>query len=138
MGPRLATALVGVLDTTTGSITFASAGHPSPVRIEAGRVHELPVPPGPPLGVQRCHYKDHEFRLGQGCVIMYTDGLVERRGAPLDERFRLLEASLRASPSTEPGPVADYIIDAMTAGDRSADDIVVLTARRRDDGSRPG
>jgi serine phosphatase RsbU (regulator of sigma subunit) len=138
VGPRLATALVGVLDTTTGSMTFASAGHPSPVRIEAGQAHELPVPPGPPLGVQRCHYKDHEFRLGPGCVIMYTDGLVERRGAPLDERFRLLEASLRASPSTEPGPVADYIIDAMTAGHRSADDIVVLTARRRDDASRPG
>jgi serine/threonine-protein kinase RsbW len=138
VGPRLATALVGVLDTTTGSITFASAGHPSPVRIEAGEAHELPVPPGPPLGVQRCHYKDHEFRLGPGCVIMYTDGLVERRGAPLDERFRLLEASLRASPSTEPGPVADYVIDAMTAGDHSADDIVVLTARRRDDGGPPG
>ena len=98
------------------------------MRIESGQAHELPVPPGPPLGVQRCHYKDHEFRLDEGCVMMFTDGLVERRGAHLDERFRLLESSLRASPSTEPGPVADYIIDAMTAGDRSSDDIVVLTA----------
>ncbi|MGD0747967.1 MAG: SpoIIE family protein phosphatase [Acidimicrobiales bacterium] len=138
VGPRLATALVGVLDTVTGSISFASAGHLSPVRIASGQVYELPVPPGPPLGVQRCHYKDHEFRLDQGCVMMFTDGLVERRGAHLDERLRLLESSLRASPSTKPGPVADYIIDVMTAGDRSADDIVVLTACRQDGGDPPG
>jgi hypothetical protein len=34
--------------------------------------------------------------------------------------------------------VADYIIDVMTAGDRSADDIVVLTACRQDGGDPPG
>jgi serine/threonine-protein kinase RsbW len=137
VGPRLATALVGVLDTTTGRISFASAGHPSPVRVESGQAHELPVPPGPPLGVQHCHYKDHEFRLDRGCVMMFTDGLVERRGTPLDERLELLETTLRASPNNEPGPVADLIIDAMTAGDRSSDDIVVLTACRRDGDAAP-
>jgi PAS domain S-box-containing protein len=137
VGPRLATALVGVLDTTTGIISFASAGHPSPVRIEAGQAHELPVPPGPPLGVQSCEYKDTEFRLDGGCVMLFTDGLVERRGAHLDERFTLLETSLRASPNLSPGPVADYIIDAMTADERSADDVVVLTACRRDGGGAP-
>ncbi|MGA2473083.1 MAG: SpoIIE family protein phosphatase [Acidimicrobiales bacterium] len=137
VGPRLATALIGVLDTATGMISFASAGHPSPVRVESGQAHELPVPPGPPLGVQHCDYKDHEFRLDRGCVMMFTDGLVERRGTPLDERLELLETSLRASPNNEPGPVADLIIDAMTAGDRSSDDIVVLTACRRDGDAAP-
>jgi hypothetical protein len=104
------------------------------VRILAGRAFELPVPPGPPLGVQHCHYKDHEFRLGDGCLLMFTDGLVERRGASLDDRLTLLETSLRASPSMVPGPVADYVIEAMTADERSADDIVVLTACRQGDG----
>jgi len=128
---RLATALVGVLDTRTGSVALSSAGHPSPVRVESGLAVELPVPPGPPLGVQHCHYKDHEFQLDRGCLVMFTDGLVERRGSHLDERFGLLEASLRASPSDEPGPVADFVIDAMTSDARSSDDIVVLSARRR-------
>ena len=91
VGGRLATALVGVLDTRTGSITFSSAGHPSPVRVESGQAVELPVPPGPPLGVQHCHYKDHEFQLDRGCLVMFTDGLVERRGSHLDERLALLE-----------------------------------------------
>jgi PAS domain S-box-containing protein len=131
VGGRLATALVGVLNTRTGSIVFSSAGHPSPARVESGQAVELPVPPGPPLGVQHCHYKDHEFHLDQGCLVMYTDGLVERRGSHLDERLGQLESSLRTSPSSEPGRVADFVIDAMTAGERSSDDIVVLTARRQ-------
>ena len=131
VGGRLATALVGVLDIRTGSVAFSSAGHPSPVRVDSGHAVELPVPPGPPLGVQDCHYKDHEFQLDRGCLVMFTDGLVERRGSHLDERLTLLESSLRASPSSEPGLVADFVIDAMTLGARSSDDIVVLSARRQ-------
>ncbi|MFZ0251883.1 MAG: SpoIIE family protein phosphatase [Acidimicrobiales bacterium] len=130
---RLATALVGVLDTRTGSIVFSSAGHPSPVRIESGQAVELPVPAGLPLGVQPCAYKDQEFHLGRGCLVMFTDGLVEQRGSRLDDRFTLLESSLRTAPSTEPGRVADFIIDVMTSDARSSDDIVVLAARRRGD-----
>jgi PAS domain S-box-containing protein len=128
---RLATALVGVLDTETGSVVLSSAGHPSPVRVDPGLAVELPVPPGPPLGVQHCHYKDHEFHLDRGCLVMFTDGLVERRGSHLDERLALLESSLRASPSSDPDLVADYVIDAMTSDVRSSDDIVVLSARRQ-------
>ncbi len=128
---RLATALVAVVDTASGVVTFSSAGHPSPVRVGNGQALELPVPPGPPLGVQHCDYKDHEFGLGDGCLVMFTDGLVERRSAHLDERLNLLESSLRTSPSTEPRRVADFVIEAMTSDERSSDDIVVLTARRR-------
>ncbi len=135
---RLSTALIGVLDTVTGLITFSSAGHPSPVRIERGRAVELAVPPGPPLGVQRCHYKDHEYQLAEGCLVMFTDGLVERRGAYLDDRLELLEASLRAAPTMEPDAVSDFVIDAMTADERSSDDVVVLAARRRPEGPGSG
>jgi PAS domain S-box-containing protein len=126
---RLATALVGVLDTNSGLITFASAGHPSPVQIEQGRAAELVVPPGPPLGVQRCQYKDHEYQLADGCLVMFTDGLVERRGACMDDRLALLESSLRAAPTGDPDRVSDFVIDAMTGDERSTDDIVVLAAR---------
>ncbi len=129
---RLTTVLLAVLDTSTGLATFSSAGHPPPVRIESGQALEVPVPPGPPLGVGHCHYKEHAFQLNGDCLVMFTDGLVERRGAHLDERLALLESSLRASPSSEPNQVADFVIRAMTAGQRRTDDIVVLTARRQD------
>jgi PAS domain S-box-containing protein len=137
LSPRLTTVLVGVLDTSSGNVSFASAGHPSPVLIEAGQALEVPVPPGPPLGVQPCTYKDHELRLDEGCVVMFTDGLVERRGIHIDERLAQLESSLRASPSTAPDQVADFVIDAMTANDHRADDIVVLTVCRQVPGSAP-
>ena len=110
---------------------------PPPCGSRRGQAVELPVPPGPPLGVQHCDYKDHEFHLERGCLVMFTDGLVERRGSRLDERFTLLESSLRASPSNEPSRVADFVIDAMTSGARSSDDIVVLTARRQGDDPGP-
>ncbi len=131
MGERLATALVGVLDTARGKVTLSSAGHPSPVLVRSGQAIELPVPPGPPLGVQPCHYKDHDFDLADACLVMFTDGLVERRSARLDERLSLLESSLRTSPSTDPDRIADDVIEAMTADELPSDDIVVLTARRR-------
>jgi hypothetical protein len=102
VGPRLATALVGLLDTATGMISFASAGHPSPVRVESGQAHELPVPPGPPLGVQHCHYKDHELRMDRGCVMMFTDGLVERRGPPSTSGSRCSRRRCAPARTTSP------------------------------------
>jgi serine/threonine-protein kinase RsbW len=135
--PRLATALVGVLDVVTGAVTFASAGHVSPVKVRPGRAVELPVPPGPPLGVQRCHYKDHEFRIDDGCLVMFTDGLVERHGAYLDDRLHQLEASLRSAPHTDPANIAKHVMKQMTADERLTDDIVVLAARRQEGGRLP-
>lgn len=79
--------------------------------------------------MQSCHYKDHEFRLEDGCLVMFTDGLGERRGAHLDERLALLERWLCASPAGDAARVADFVIDAMTADERSLDDVVVLAAR---------
>jgi len=91
----------------------------------------LPVAPGPPLGVQGCDYKDQEYRLDGGCLVMFTDGLVERRGTYLDDRLDQLEASLRSAPRTDPASVADFVIESMTADARRTDDIVVLAARRQ-------
>jgi serine phosphatase RsbU (regulator of sigma subunit) len=130
-GERLATVLVGVLDTSRGRISFSSAGHPSPVMVGSGQALELPVPPGLPLGVEACHYKDHTFDVQHECLLMFTDGLVERRNAHIDERLALLESSLRTSPSTDPGGIADDVIEAMTADEQRSDDIVVLAARPR-------
>jgi PAS domain S-box-containing protein len=127
---RLATVLVGVLDTGRGVVTLSSAGHHSPVRVGVGQAVELPVPPGPPLGVQPCQYKTCEFEIEDGCLVMFTDGLVERRSAHLDRRLAQLEASMRASASTEPDHIADEVIEAMTADDLRSDDIVVLATRR--------
>ena len=129
--PRLATALIGVLDTVSGVITFSSAGHPSPVRIERGRAVELMVPPGRRSASSAATTRTTSTSWTTACLVMFTDGLVERRGVFLDDRLALLEASLRAAPTMEPATRdSDFVIDAMTADERSSDDIVVLAARR--------
>jgi PAS domain S-box-containing protein len=125
---RLATALLGVLDTSAGAITFASAGHYAPLRVANGRTQEIPVPPGPPLGVQPTQYGEFKMVVDDGCLLMFTDGLVERRGSAIDERMSQLSAFVREAPSTHPDALADFLLEAMTADERSADDVVVLTA----------
>ena len=70
--------------------------------------------------------------LDDGCLVMFTDGLLERRGTHFGDRLAALEASLGSTPVDDPGVVADFVIEAMTADGRSSDDIVVLTARRRE------
>jgi serine/threonine protein phosphatase PrpC len=80
--------------------------------------------------VQPCHYKDHEYRIDDGCLVMFTDGLVERHGAYLDDRLQQLEALLRTASRTDPAHIAEHVIEKMTADERRTDDIVVLAARR--------
>jgi hypothetical protein len=70
---------------------------------------------------------------------MFTDGLVERHDEPLEDRLAALDTSLCASPSLRPDALADFVIEAMTADGRSADDVVLLTAGRVDgDSDCPG
>jgi serine phosphatase RsbU (regulator of sigma subunit) len=129
-GSRIATVIVGVLETVSGTVVFSSAGHLSPVCVGTDEVIELPVPPGPPLGVQLATFKDHEFQIEDEGLVLFTDGLVERRGTHIDARLAQLERTLRAAAGNHPEIVVDAAIAGMTADARSADDIVVLAARR--------
>ncbi len=132
-GSRLSTVLIGVLDTVTGTVRLASAGHHSPLHLAGGVASEVPVLPGPPLGADVGHYLPREFDVGTGCLLLFTDGLVERRDVPLDTRLTLLANSLSATTSGASGDIADSVIAAMTADAHSMDDIVVLTVCRSAD-----
>jgi hypothetical protein len=89
--------------------------------------------------VQRCLYDDREMQFGDGCLLMFTDGLVERREQSLEVRLAALDASLRAAPNTDPDALAKFVIEEMTADGRCADDVVLLTACRADgDSDCPG
>jgi serine phosphatase RsbU (regulator of sigma subunit) len=131
-GSRIATVIAGVLDTASGAVVFSSAGHLSPVCVGVDEALELPVPPGPPLGVQLSSYKDHEFQIEDQGLVLFTDGLVERRGTHIDTRLAQLERTLRAAAGNHPEVMVDAAIADMTADAKSADDIVVLVAQRHD------
>ncbi|MFE2432600.1 PP2C family protein-serine/threonine phosphatase [Streptomyces sp. NPDC059373] len=75
------------------TLHWSTAGHPPPLLLlPDGRVHYLHGDPGVPLGVDPDqHRPDHTHPLpGDATVVMFTDGLVEHPGRPLDEGLNAL------------------------------------------------
>ncbi|MDX2131593.1 MAG: PP2C family protein-serine/threonine phosphatase [Planctomycetota bacterium] len=95
-GGNFVTMVFGIFDAATREFTFASAGHPDPVRRHPdGRISTLPHPDaGLPLGIiSDCAYSTHATRLDPGdSLVLYTDGITEAFGPGNelfgDERFR--------------------------------------------------
>ncbi len=72
------TCLCAILDTASGHLIYANAGHDLPYRRRAGGVEELRAR-GMPLGLlPGMHYEEKELTLEAGeSVLFYSDGLVE-------------------------------------------------------------
>jgi GAF domain-containing protein len=128
---RPATCLLALADPARNRCTYASAGHLPPALIAPGRPTELVrIPTGPPLGTGVGGYEPAVGTLNPDeVVLLYTDGLVERRGEDIDDSLARL-AGLQL-------PVAgnlDALLDAVLhelAPRAAEDDIAVLAARVR-------
>jgi hypothetical protein len=131
--PLLATAALAVLDMPASTITYATAGHPPPMlRLPDGTINMLDNANGTLIGVSiepprtAC---TAPFPLGAR-LVMYTDGLVERRDRPLDEGMREAAAHLAAIPAhLEPAQVIDSLIEALIGGKTTDDDVAVVVVR---------
>ncbi|WP_051940476.1 SpoIIE family protein phosphatase [Phaeacidiphilus oryzae] len=136
------------LDPAGGLLRGVRAGHPLPVRLAPdGSVTELALPGGPPLGVEpRAGYEVRETRLGCGeSLLLYTDGLVERRDEDLDLSVARLLDRIRGwsgpwipggrAPGAADAPGLEELADRLIAPHRDAvrrypDDIALLLVRR--------
>ncbi|MFN7940042.1 MAG: SpoIIE family protein phosphatase [Thermoanaerobaculia bacterium] len=84
-----ATLLFAILDPATGGVEMVNAGHLPPLlRLASGRVSELELTPGSPLGVQRLRgVPVHRAQLGAGDLLtLYSDGVCDAEN-PAGERF---------------------------------------------------
>lgn len=130
---QFVTALFGVLDTVSGDLKLASAGHEEPVVCVKDRCGFLDVPANLPLGVSfGLTYRDASTRLflGDG-VLVYTDGVPDaQRGEERFGRDRLRQIVDR-SRTSDPGQLADDVLAAVLtfAGGSLADDVAVLGLR---------
>jgi serine phosphatase RsbU (regulator of sigma subunit) len=122
----LVTCVYAVLDTRRDRLHAAVAGHLPPARRDpGGSVSFLDDEVGPPLGVGRHRYAEQEVSLPPGSrLLLYTDGLVERRGRPIDDGLRQL-GQLLAGPVGEIEADCDSWLDAL-AGGQHDDDIAML------------
>jgi anti-sigma regulatory factor (Ser/Thr protein kinase)/putative methionine-R-sulfoxide reductase with GAF domain len=129
-GHGMATAGYAIVDPATGALRYASAGHPPPVVVRQGeRASLMAAGTAPPLGtLPFAVYHEVEATLEPGdTILLYTDGLVERRREPLTkglERLREL-AAVTASAEGLCQRVTDHLVPP-TGGD---DDIAVVALR---------
>ncbi|MFF0718996.1 SpoIIE family protein phosphatase [Micromonospora sp. NPDC003816] len=90
---ELATICVLLLDPSTGHVRLASAGHLPPLINQDGKV-EYVQHSAPLLGVRAPRPADLEFVLPAGAtMVFYTDGLIERRDATIDDGLAALSVS---------------------------------------------
>ncbi|MEW2494562.1 SpoIIE family protein phosphatase [Streptomyces nodosus] len=124
---QIATCVYAVHDPTEGRLVYASAGHlPILVRDENGAILRAGDPTGPPLGTGGWMHTSGWMPLAPGSTaVLYTDGLVERRDADLDEGIEALEAALAGATGT-PQVICDRLLRSagVTAG--HDDDVAVL------------
>jgi GAF domain-containing protein/anti-sigma regulatory factor (Ser/Thr protein kinase) len=122
------TAWVGVLDPQTRHLTYAFAGHPSPlVREPDGTVHALPGFAQPPLGVtDDVERHSHEITLPVGAtLVLFTDGLIESARDVAEGERRLLDAVQRDAFRRSANP-ARFVVDSVLF-DGAHDDVAVMT-----------
>ncbi len=83
----VATALCGLYDPRTGLLRWARAGHLPPVLIRGRHATSLPMIRGILLGaISEAEYAEGEVALEPGdTLLMYTDGLIERKDRALDD-----------------------------------------------------
>ncbi|HSF61161.1 MAG TPA: SpoIIE family protein phosphatase [Gaiellaceae bacterium] len=126
-----ATVVYAVVDPRSGVVRFSSAGHPPPVVAYAdGRVELLEEGRGLPLGTgMRPQYRQAVAELPAGSVlVLYSDGLVERRGQSIDDGLRRLVAAVRDA-SKDPEHLLEHILDEVVGDAPRGDDIALLAAR---------
>jgi serine phosphatase RsbU (regulator of sigma subunit)/anti-sigma regulatory factor (Ser/Thr protein kinase) len=99
----MATAAYAVFDPATGTLRFASAGHLPPVHVAGGTARLVEITPSAPLGAfPYGSVPEHTLTLGTDeLLVLYTDGLVERRGVALNEGLDGLLETLRPAASAE-------------------------------------
>jgi hypothetical protein len=131
-GVSFATCAVAFLDPATGRVQLASAGHLPGLIVEGHEAHFCEGATGPPLGVERATRATGELVLPSGAtLVLYTDGLVERRDASLDARLEALRSAAAASGAAHPGTLVDALLDAMLERAAHPDDAVALAVTRR-------
>ena len=127
---QMATMLYVVVDPAASTVRWVNAGHPPPLVIAGDEVRFLEGESSVPLGVLPFPtYQEVTAALNPGeAILLYTDGLVERPGAHLDQGLRELAARVREAPG-DPHDLLDHLLATLVPEQGAADDVALLTLR---------
>jgi anti-sigma regulatory factor (Ser/Thr protein kinase)/putative methionine-R-sulfoxide reductase with GAF domain len=127
---EMATLLYGVFDPVSSSFRFCNAGHMPPVlRAPGGSTRVLETNPLPPVGASMTEmFEEHNELLEPGAtLVLFTDGLIERRGESLDVGLERLVDAVRED--LRPKAMCDHIMGWLVGEAEPTDDVAVLVAR---------
>jgi serine/threonine-protein kinase RsbW len=133
LGPTAMTTLLYLLlDPVEETLEIVNAGHLPPLLIDpAGETTYLEIIGALPLGTSPSEeYRSQTVPFPPGAgLVLYTDGLVERRSESIDAGLERLGRAARLAGGA-PTSHADAICDALLGREEQEDDVCVLTVRR--------
>jgi serine phosphatase RsbU (regulator of sigma subunit) len=120
-----ASVIAGYFDPRERVLTWAQAGHPPPVLVRGAWALPLDAPAGILLGAGRASYDADTLLLRPGdLLLLYSDGLVERRDRSIDEGVAKLVRAVRGV--GDPERLVSVALDAL--GPTHTDDDTCLVA----------
>jgi PAS domain S-box-containing protein len=126
---QIVTCIYAVFDPADRCLRFANAGHlPPVVASPGGRCELVGGDENPPLGIGPFNMTQHEVALPPSSrVLLYTDGLVERRGEDIDLGVETLKRHMAGLTGPVDGVPEELVAAMLPEG--PDDDVAILVAR---------
>ncbi|MFG2130680.1 PP2C family protein-serine/threonine phosphatase [Streptomyces sp. NPDC048751] len=132
-GAESTTVVNAYIDWDTHTLTYSSAGHPPPALLHPdGTVTFLDQATDPPLGARPEHVPRPEAGIAftEGAtLVLYTDGLIERRHEDIDTGLSRLAASLTRHGRAAPEILADALLTDLLPPTGNTDDTALVIIR---------
>jgi len=124
-----ASVIAGSFDPLSRVLIWSQAGHPPPVLVRDGSATSVDQPGGVLLGAGRDSYELATLQLRRDdLLLLYSDGLIERRGRCIDEGVAMLADAVRDA--TDPELMISAALCALGAADTDDDTCLVALAVR--------
>ncbi|MFF4837485.1 PP2C family protein-serine/threonine phosphatase [Streptomyces sp. NPDC001315] len=127
------TAFKAMIDPRSRLIIYSNAGHPPPILVHPdGTCERLDQATDPPLGARPQHVPRPQagqpYRPGD-TLVLYTDGLIERRGEDIEAGLERLTDALCRYGTVGPERLADVLLARLGLTGGSRDDIALVIVR---------
>jgi serine phosphatase RsbU (regulator of sigma subunit) len=128
---HVASVVIAVVDPEHGDVEWSCAGHPPALVVDRDGARAVSPPRGPVLGATKhVEYPQGRLELPEGgALLLYTDGLVERRDELIDVSIDRLAGQLGAALTASADDLCDRALEVTAARPRD-DDVCVLVVRR--------
>ncbi len=131
-GAECTTVFCAVLDPATAELVYSCAGHPPPILVRAdGAAETLEDGRTIPIGLRTDHPRSQARRVipPRATLLLYTDGLVERRRSSVDVGIGLAAEVVQGAKATALEDLASDLMSGLSPAGGYEDDVALLLYR---------